>query len=443
MKNLILLTCLLALTLPRVSLAADNHGKAEIAFSEGLLLHHKKDFKGAEQRFAKAVQLDPRHKNATYFLGLSQSEQEKYEAAIKSFTSAIALQTEEPEPYFYRALAYYHLKKSPEALADFQKAQKLAPAGQVKDLATSYIRSMTQKETPLVTSSSQGGSHRWFANGSLTTQYDTNVTLNPDAPSAATLPTDKNDLQFAIRGGGGYHIIRKDHYRLTTEGSYYQSIYTDLDRFNYGLLHLEVNNQFKFGNFSIRTPTGYEFSLLGRDKYLGAFFMKPTFSYLLAKRLLTQFSPRLRYEGFFQTLTNQAQNRDAWNIQLEIDEFLMGEDQKHYLKLSYIYEKNAAKGNDWDYHAHRMGLAFLTPIPWGIDFDIHTEFTIDRKFAHVDSIIGTQRDDFGQAFGLSLSRKIMDHLSVRGHYDFFRNTSNQTFFTYGRHIAGVTFATSF
>ncbi len=416
--------------------AAGNLGKAEIAFSQGLLAYHDQKYAEASQFFSQAVKLDSSHQPAAYFLGMSEFQQENNAEAIEAFDKAIALKPQDAEPYFYRGLALYRLEKKTEAKSDFSKAVTMAPPGPIRDLSKSYLRRIN------FGNALERGSHEktkpWFTYGSFSTRYDSNVSLNPENVTIASLPTSTADAQLSTRVGGGYHLIDHRQYRLTSEASYYQSIYPDHTGFNYGLVHAEINNQFRRDALSVRAPLAYEFSLLGTSKYLSSALLAPGVSYLIGNKFLTQFTPEIRYNSFFQTLAAAAQNRDAWNFQLEVAESIFLIDQQHFARVSYTYENNFAKGNDWDYQAHSIGAMLYLPLLYEVNMQLRGQWTVDKSFANIDSILGTKRSDFGQNYGATFSRKITPHLEGSLHYDFYRNTSNQAFFQYNRHLAGGT-----
>ena len=424
---------------PLVAQAAGSRGKAEIAFSQGLLAYNRKEYAQAEKKFQRSHQLDPTRADAPFFLGMSRFRLERYPQAVQAFDDSIALKRDNPEPVFYRGLSLYRMDRKGEALADFKKAESLASEGPVKDLASSYARSLERGKTAPSEEGAGRPKKRWSFYGSLTTQYDSNVTLDPENITLASLPSDQGDVQLAVRVGGSYDVVRREKYRLVPEVFYYQTIYPDLEDFSYGLAHVEVRNEYRSGNLFLRVPVAYEFSILQTSKYLQSAQLNPSVSYLLAKYFLTQFSPKFRLDYFFQTLTNNAQDRDARNLQLEIAEYLYFDQKKRYLKVSYFYEKNWADGSDWDYQSHNIGVALFSPIVWKVSAYFSAGVTVDKDFDSVDSIIGVERDDFGFNYGLTLSRPVTDFMTVSTHYNFRHNSSNIGFFEYNKHLAGVTF----
>lgn len=395
---------------PHVGFAADDAGKAEIAYSEGLLAYQNQQFEAAAANFARALQLNPKHDQAAYFLGVS----------------------------------HYRLGQKDKARREFVHAREIANPGPVQDLSESYIRSIDQGEEIAVAAQSESGAagRRWFAYANLSTSYDSNVPLNPDDLTLATLPSDKSDAEFALRGGGGYKLVQSKHYQMTPEAYYYQSLHPRLSGFNYGLTHVQIGNRFSFGKVGAGLPVMYEFSTLGTSKFVQNGIANPMLSYFWLDRMLTQVGMQTTYSDFFQTVSG-AQNRDAWNIQPGMWQYIFFNDRKHYVSVGYNFERNYAKGSDWKYNANTIALTTLLPMPAKMDLYLFGRFTVNMNFDNVDSIIGTRRKDTVYMAGAELSRKFMKVIDVNLHYNFWKDNSNQAFFSYIRNVVGVTIGVAY
>lgn len=394
----------------RLGFAADDFGRAEIAYSEGLLSYHQQKFEKAATSFARALQLNPRNDQAAYFLGA----------------------------------AHYRLGQKDVARRDFVLARKLAGPGPVQDLSESYIRSIDQGAEISVAAQEESDAtgRKLFAYASLSTSYDSNVPLNPDDLTLATLPSDKSDAEFALRGGGGYKLVQGEHYRMTPEAYYYQSLHPRLSGFNYGLAHVQIGNRFSFGKLGAGLPVMYEFSLLGTSKFVQNGITNPTLSYFWLDRMLTQVGMQTTYSDFFMT-SGGAQNRDALNIQPGLWQYVFFNDRKHYISLGYNYENNFAKGGDWQYSANTLALSALLPLPAKLDLYLFGRMTLNMNFDNVDSIIGTQRKDTLYMAGATVSRKFKKVLEASLHYNFWKDSSNQAFFNYTRNQVGVTIGVAY
>lgn len=422
--------------------AADRKGQAEIAFAEGLVAYQQQKYATAAGHFSDALQWQKTHTQAAYFLGLSHFQQKQYYQAKTAFDQAVQLEDDIPEPYFYRGVIAYRQGRKEAAKADLNRALALKPKGEIKDIARSYLRSMERDAAAVHAAPSEKPEKRWFVNGRLTTGFDSNVSLNPENVTVATLPTDQNDFAFSVRAGGGYHLVDEKGMRVTPETFYYQSIYPDHGGLNYGLIHAGVNNRFRFGKIGLGMPLAYEYSRLGSKKYLSSIQLEP-FVGVWAGRFFTQLTAKTKHNNFLQRVANAAQNRDAWNLQWELAETLFLDDQNHRLKITYGFEQNASKGADWDYDAHRFGWEMVLPFFWEIDLNPHLDLILQKDFAHTDSVLGAKRSDLLTNAGLRLSKQWMKHLETMIHYDFYDSESNLAFFTYERHIVGVTVATRF
>lgn len=419
--------------------AASPVRRAEVDLSQGLLAFKGRDYGEAERHFSSALEKDRENFSATYFLGVTRYHLGKYDEAVALLDQAIQKNSREPESFFYRGLSYYRLKQKEEAIRDFKKVTEIASPGPMVDLSASYLRRLEESGTI----SEIGRERRWFLFGNFGSLSDSNVSLNPDGVTLATLPSDRSDVQLSARGGGGYHFLSDERYRLSGRASYEHSFHLELGEFDYGLTTVGVEPSLKRGPWEIGVPFIYQFSFLDGEKYLSRPALAPSVQHLLGNRLLSKLAVQGRLDSFFQTVTNPAQNRDAKNLNIEFAEYLLGDDQGHFLKASYLFEKNWADGADWDYQAHGIGFAMKSPLFRKTSFYFYGEIFFDRKFDHVDSVLGSRRDDFLQAYGLKLTRRIVKSVDFVGSYDFYRSRSNQTFFSYSRHLAGGSIAFSF
>lgn len=425
---------LLLLFLSGISQAAGDLGQSEIVFARGLVAYQQENYARAEYFFSDALIRDPDNGSTAFFLGMSQFHQQKYEESIRSFDQAVENNETEAEVYYYRGVAKHRLGQEEDAQSDFRRASVIAPDGPLRQAASRYSDRTTNREVVRDLLKKK----RWFFEGSFSTAYDSNVTLDPSDITVATLPTDQDDIQFAIDVGGGYHLMNHKKRRLTAVASYTQTIYPQLTDFSYGMAHAGLESRFRLGPFTLSLDIADKFSILGTSKYLNSLQAGPALSILAKSRFLSKLAVPLHYNTYFQSIANPAQDRDALDLFIQFSEFLFFSEQRRYVKIFYMYEKNFADGPDWDFQAHRAGAAFHTPIAWEISAYLFAHFILDKKFENIDSVFGAQRDDFHHYYGLILSRPVVAPLVVKLHYSFRQNTSNISFFEYDKHFAGVT-----
>lgn len=435
-----LILCLLLLifvaSAPTAAHAIEDTGKAVIAFSKALLEFDEKDYSSAEQGFADALQNNPNHFLAAFFLGLSRFHQENYQGAVDALDKAIALRKDEPEAFFYRGVSLYRLGLRETALDDFLKASQLTPEGELKREANVYILNIESRDAFLVSAVRE---KPWFAYVNASFNFDSNVTLDPEDITLITLPADQDDVQFFLVGGGGYHIVQKKNYRLTGEAYYSQTLYPDLNNFNFGVAHAELSNQIRFNQKNFMTIRAInEFSLLGTSKFLESIQFHIGSSHYWSKRFLTRTSGLIHRDYYFQNIINPAQNRDAWNFRPGLIQYFFFRGGKTFVNVGYHFERNSATGSDWDFTAHHVGAAFFTPIAWKVTTFVFADFIFDKDFDNVDSVLGIRRDDWSQNYGIQFSRPVQEYVTIRIHYSFLRNASNISVFEYNKHVVGTT-----
>ncbi len=440
-----LLTLTFAFSHPSTVDAAGASGKAEILFSQAMLSLEAQDFVQTKKLLAEALQNNPDHAAAHFFMGLVEFRQNNCTKAAPSLEKSIQLDPSLGEAYLYQGLCYYRIGPKEKSLPSFKKAEELLPQGEAyHDLARSYRRNLEGETSEAVAADKPATADRkWYLYSSLSSQYDSNVTLDPSNITIATLPSDQSDFLWSGRLGAGLKFYQNRTTQLFAEASYFQSLYAELNDFNYGLAHAEVRSYSRFGDrnqFILLIPASYDFSILQTSKYLQTGAVSPLFGYELAPWITLQVQQRNRYDGFFQAVTTASQERDAWNLQTEPAVFLRWKQRS--LRLSYILEENLAQGNDWDYHAHTIGLTLYSPLVWDVQMYLNAYYMPSKVFENVDSILSQQRKDHGQSYGAAISRKIdfVPGLSASINYNFQKNESNIAFFEYVRHITGVTFA---
>jgi len=99
---------------------------------------------GAIEDYLKAIALSP--KTASFYcdLGELQYRATKFDLALKNLTTAIQLNAEYKEAYYYRGLNYVALKKSHEAGLDFIAAEKLNidvdKSNVVNEISATYLK---------------------------------------------------------------------------------------------------------------------------------------------------------------------------------------------------------------------------------------------------------------------------------------------------------------
>ena len=109
------------LLLPLFAMVVLSHSvtlySAERHLKEGFTLYFAENFRGAEPHFKKAIESDPQHKSALYFLGMTQYRLEKFAESKQTLHRLVRLDPNYLQGHYWLASSYF-------ATGDLEKAKE-------------------------------------------------------------------------------------------------------------------------------------------------------------------------------------------------------------------------------------------------------------------------------------------------------------------------------
>ena len=115
---------------------------AEREFVRGLELQRRGELDVARRAYARALAIDPRHRNALNNLGVALRSQGRLEAAVVVYRRALALDPDNPGLHTNLGNALRALARPQEALAHHQRAAELSP----KDAGALHALGLTLRD---------------------------------------------------------------------------------------------------------------------------------------------------------------------------------------------------------------------------------------------------------------------------------------------------------
>ena len=100
--------------------------KVQNDFKLATQYHAKGQLDLATELYKSTLKASPKHKVALFQLGAITSESD-VKAAVALFDQAIAIDTNDPQPYFGKGYAFYKARNYEQALANYNKAIALRP----------------------------------------------------------------------------------------------------------------------------------------------------------------------------------------------------------------------------------------------------------------------------------------------------------------------------
>ena len=98
----------------------------QMQYKKAYDLYQKADFKNAADAFSYLTMLNPYDYNYWMGLGISKQSDRQYEEAIVSYTSATAMEPENPLPHLHLAQCFYALNVRESAVEHLNQAIQIA-----------------------------------------------------------------------------------------------------------------------------------------------------------------------------------------------------------------------------------------------------------------------------------------------------------------------------
>jgi tetratricopeptide (TPR) repeat protein len=95
--------------------------------SKGIALGNDDNHREAVEAFTKAIELDPKDKDAYFHRGFSYNKLGDYQQAIKDFDKAIEITPKHVGAYYFRGMAYLSLENYQQSIKDLDRAIQLNP----------------------------------------------------------------------------------------------------------------------------------------------------------------------------------------------------------------------------------------------------------------------------------------------------------------------------
>ena len=377
--------------------------------------------------------------------GTDHFSQEKYEQALELFQQAYKLDPQNDENNRMLGLTYLKLERYTDALNFFKKVEKLNPDSKSASFAREWIAKLEESKAP--PGKKREEIKRWNLQASSSFYYDSNATQDPDNENLTAFPTQQDYLSTSALDFK-YLLLSGEKTKFYLGYSGYQSLYLDIkfdsDSFDYGRHKGNVEFIHRINDYlQWRVPVYYSYSSLGKSKYVQSVVGETALDMAWMNNFLTTITGGARWDNFFATFANSAQDRDANQPYAKIEQYYFApHNRDFYIKAGFLFEKNMATGADWDYNAYHLLASIHSPLPWKMKFLFLSDTVARRNFKSVDSVFNVQRKDESGSLTGSISREIIPHLTTTGSYTFFIQDSNTTRFSHRRHVAGLTLSTN-
>ncbi|HNR12033.1 MAG TPA: tetratricopeptide repeat protein [Thermodesulfobacteriota bacterium] len=448
---------------------------AQIQHYRGMTYLHLGEYDRAVDALKTAAELDPAIKEIHYDLGVAYFRAGMYAQALARFRAGQAAEPDRAMVYFYQGYTHYMLGEYYAAEPLFRKAEEMDPSlvqscrfFRAMSLARSGKKTEAEEQFQAAidadptselaeaaaalrsdSAAHPSGNKRWNITGSLSTQYDDNVSLQPDDLSTEVEISDEEDVRAVVYLVGDYHVKESADWSLVTRYSLYQSIHASLHDFDLTQNEINVGLERALKNAWLPAITGldvnYSHNLLNGRRYLELTHLRTMLGVNLTPKNYLQMQYRLQAKDFHYSLDasdysvdSADADRDAVNHLVGWNHFWFhGSNSRCYLRWGFLYDRDRANGDDWEYSGYRFLVGYFSPLWKKVNLTVDGEYYY-QDYDAVDSLGGKERSDREITWVLSLDRNIGKHLNVALQYLGRDHDSNIDEYAYDRNVTMIT-----
>jgi hypothetical protein len=399
----------------------------------------EKRYDNALEEFKKLAEQNPKDALILRYLAMTLDRLGRYDEAIKVYHQALALQPQNPALHFHLGTTYYKAGMSEKAVESFKKVIELAPDTIYGKMAKQYIEAITQQKIQLQPSAPPNLFGLYFQVGA---QYDPNI---PSAPDDTSLyGGEKEGYRIFEYLWSTVRLIRTPKWLGGIELSTYQSQYPDsaFDRFRFSLYSIGalLQHTTTLGRFPFIASLQYEYrsALLEGDSYSKSHVATASTQIGLIPETMTQVyykytNDDFRDEGF----DPQFSSRDGDNHAVGLSQVIYFANRKGNIKAGYEYQKNLAKGMNFDMDGHKVNAGIGFPLIWEIQASLGADYSYEKY----PDFQGTEiRETNRTGYTAGISRWIGRHILSRLDYAYTDEKSTYDILTYNRWTLGMSLA---
>lgn len=414
----------------------------DLAFSKGVHALNEGRYEEALKNLLEAESIAPpsdsQQAELQYDLGLTFFRLERFREAAPRFLRAAAQSPErEANARYFAGAAFYRQGLLEEARDELEKVGPAENSSAVAAPARELIGKID---------AARPEGKRLTMKAGVGWQYDSNVVLLPDDAPIPSGISDKKDLRTVGTLQAGFQLIRSARWNGSLDYRFYRSWHQDLDPFNVQSHDLGVSMSHR------PVPRPYRFEFLYRfsdarvdqDDYLRTHTAGWGMEVAADPARRTRLEYRYRNKDFIESdLFPDQGERTGINhaVGLSHDRFFAG--NQGDIAISYAYDRDITRGDDWDYQGHRFHLGLIAPPAWiggWAQAALEAE-AVFRPYGNPNSLSNAtppeKRKDTIRTYTVTVSRSFTPRLSGAVQYLYNNNASNLDAFDYHRRIASV------
>ena len=363
----------------------------DVAFQLGLSYFAQQEYEKSEPLLRQVYVVQPNHQNIGYYLGIIEYRKQNYREALRFFQAAVPSDQDFAQlNRFYAGLSLSAMGLAAQAQTEIAEAMRLQPISPLTGPAERFRE---------VLGAAAKAERNFHVDAKLGFFYDDNVTVNPFRSTDAAAEVAR---QAKHRSTGELGYVRFEYTPLRTpdwEGSIAYSVVQTL---NNEVAHFNIQNHTGTANLAYKSRLRdmpavwnltyqYDYISLDDRNFVSRHTVAPGLTVVWDAMNFSQAQVRYQNKDFLheKILVSTADDRDANNYMAGFTHVFRFQADRHFIRVGYQIDWDAAQGSNWSYLGHRAVLGGQYTLPWWdirlrYDFDIHL-----RDYRHLHTFLPT------------------------------------------------------
>ncbi len=369
----------------------ENIKPTQVAFLKGLVLLKNGENLDAITAFEKAKELDNTLTQAAeYQIGLANLKEKRFQEAKKAFKDIIVLD----------------------------------PNSDLAQLSNEYMEALKRKET---------AERPFRATLNVSGQYDTNVLLKPGDDTLAANITNESDWREVVTFMGQYK--QKVAKRLTIEPQYsmYFAHQNKIGAYDVLSHTVSVTPNYYFDKATLGITTSYNYTDVGREKYLTTISVSPLANLIVGKNHMFQGNFKYQDKDYARTPTIADEDRNSDDYGGGLGYFFFFAENKGFFGLHYGINKEDTEGINWEYLGNRFTASLLYPFLEKFKLSLAGDAFL-QNFDNSNTIFNVKRHDKVFTASSMLAYNFWKAAELQFRYTYIKDHSNIAIYDYDRSI---------
>lgn len=408
----------------------------------GVAYYQVQRYQEALMQLHVAERLTPANGMVHYYSGLCAYRLKEYAAAQASLQRAAELDPAlRYRAHYYLGLSLLAAGRREEAVQAFQVAASESPRTEVAGYAQQRIEEITKGRH-------QGRAEkRWKVRLGLSSQFDSNVLLQPDDEGLLLgRAGDGDDFRFTFFAGGQVDLWQGVSTYLRSQYDFYQTVQVELSEFDFQTHLFRLTGGWSPVSFlTLGLEGGTHYFRLGADSYLHEYYGMPFVGVSPLSWTYTSLAYRLLDQNYLTTVFDPI--RSGLLQTASARQYFLLQGFERYLFLGYQYTEEDPRlraGNDFQRRGNGGEVGGRTPSPFGMALEALYAFRRDDyTFLNSRMSFTRAREDDRHSFYVILRKPLTPRVEVNVNYIGMVNNSNIADFEYDRHIGSIGFEVGF